>query len=98
MIDVFDTPHGVPFFGKLLLRAVRQKMLNDELDAASAASEVGDESPSQFIWEYKRFFGLAPMRDSRFGVSAHIRGPVDFQSGSNALAQPGTRSDMQGWR
>jgi len=38
-------------------------MLTQELDAASAAFEVGYESPSQFNREYKRFFGKPPMRD-----------------------------------
>ena len=38
-------------------------MLTDELDAASAAFEVGYESPSQFSREYKRFFGKPPIRD-----------------------------------
>ena len=47
----------------LRLHAARQKMLIDELDAASAAFEVGYESPSQFNREYKRFFGKPPIRD-----------------------------------
>jgi AraC-like DNA-binding protein len=34
-----------------------------ELDAASAAFEVGYESPSQFNREYRRFFGRPPIRD-----------------------------------
>jgi AraC-like DNA-binding protein len=38
-------------------------MLTEELDAASAAFEVGYESPGQFNREYKRFFGQPPMRD-----------------------------------
>jgi len=38
-------------------------MLTGELDAASAAFEVGYESPSQFNREYRRFFGLPPIRD-----------------------------------
>jgi AraC-like DNA-binding protein len=51
------------FQKQLRLHAARQKMLTDELDAASAAFEVGYESPSQFNREYKRFFGRPPMRD-----------------------------------
>jgi len=47
----------------LRLHAARLKMLTNELDAASAAFEVGYESPSQFNREYKRFFGRPPMRD-----------------------------------
>jgi AraC-like DNA-binding protein len=38
-------------------------MLNNGLDAASAAFEVGYESASQFNREYSRFFGQPPMRD-----------------------------------
>jgi AraC-like DNA-binding protein len=51
------------FQKQLRLHAARQKMLTGELDAASAAFEVGYESPSQFNREYKRFFGQPPMRD-----------------------------------
>ena len=40
-------------------------MLTDKLDAASAAFQVGYESPSQFNREYKRFFGKPPIRDIR---------------------------------
>ena len=38
-------------------------MLRDNLDATSAAYEVGYESVSQFNREYSRFFGQPPMRD-----------------------------------
>ena len=51
------------FQKQLRLHAARQKMLTEEIDAASAAFEVGYESPSQFNREYKRFFGQPPMRD-----------------------------------
>ncbi len=51
------------FQKQLRLHTARQKMLTEELDAASAAFEVGYESPSQFNREYKRFFGKPPMRD-----------------------------------
>ena len=53
------------FQKQLRLHAARQRMLTGELDAASAAFEVGYESPSQFNREYRRFFGRPPIRDIR---------------------------------
>jgi AraC-like DNA-binding protein len=51
------------FQKQLRLRAARNRMLTEEIDAATAAFEVGYESPSQFNREYKRFFGKPPIRD-----------------------------------
>jgi len=48
---------------QLRLHVARERMLNDDLDASSAAIEVGYESISQFNREYSRFFGQPPMRD-----------------------------------
>jgi AraC-like DNA-binding protein len=48
---------------QLRLHVARERMLNEGLDAASAAFEVGYESASQFNREYSRFFGVPPMRD-----------------------------------
>jgi AraC-like DNA-binding protein len=47
----------------LRLNEARRLMLNAGLDAASAAFEVGYESPSQFSREYARLFGAPPRRD-----------------------------------
>ena len=47
----------------LRLNEARRLMLNGGLDAASAAFEVGYESPSQFNREYARLFGAPPKRD-----------------------------------
>lgn len=47
------------------LHVARERMINEGLDAASAAFEVGYESASQFNREYSRFFGQPPMRDVR---------------------------------
>jgi AraC-like DNA-binding protein len=52
---------------QLRLHVARERLLNDGLDAASAAFEVGYESVSQFNREYSRFFGQPPMRD----IKAH---------------------------
>ena len=43
--------------------STRRLMLNENSDAASAAFEVGYESPSQFSREYTRLFGAPPKRD-----------------------------------
>lgn len=48
---------------QLRLVAARERMLVEGIDAASAAFQVGYESPSQFSREYKRFFGQSPIRD-----------------------------------
>jgi len=48
---------------QLRLQSARSLMLNNGLDAASAAFEVGYESATQFNREYSRFFGQPPMRD-----------------------------------
>jgi AraC-like DNA-binding protein len=51
------------FQKQLRLHAARQRMLTNEVDATSAAFEVGYESASQFNREYRRFFGNPPVRD-----------------------------------
>ncbi|MBT1157147.1 AraC family transcriptional regulator [Aminobacter anthyllidis] len=47
----------------LRLNEARRLMLNENLDAAGAAFNVGYESPSQFSREYSRLFGAPPKRD-----------------------------------
>jgi len=47
----------------LRLNEAKRLMLNEYLDAASAAFKVGYESPSQFSREYGRMFGSPPKRD-----------------------------------
>jgi AraC-like DNA-binding protein len=59
------------FQKQLRLHCARRRMLTDQLDAASAAFEVGYESPSQFNREYKRFFGKPPGRDIQALRASH---------------------------
>jgi len=47
----------------LRLNEAKRLMLNEHLDASSAAFKVGYESPSQFSREYSRLFGAPPKRD-----------------------------------
>lgn len=47
----------------LRLSEARRLMLNENLDGARAAFQVGYESPSQFSREYRRLFGTPPKRD-----------------------------------
>jgi len=48
---------------QLRLQEARRLMLSERLDAATAAFQVGYESPSQFSREYNRLFGAPPLRD-----------------------------------
>jgi AraC-like DNA-binding protein len=47
----------------LRLNEARRLMLTEHVDAATAAFQVGYESPSQFSREYGRLFGAPPLRD-----------------------------------
>lgn len=58
---------------RMRLHIARVRMMTEGLDAASAAFEVGYESASQFNREYRRMFGLPPMRD----VKAHQQSEVE---------------------
>ena len=51
------------FQKQLRLREARRLMLAEHTDAATAAFQVGYESPSQFSREYNRLFGAPPLRD-----------------------------------
>jgi len=48
---------------QLRLQEARRLMLSENIDAASAAFQVGYESPSQFSREYRRLYGVPPVRD-----------------------------------
>jgi AraC-like DNA-binding protein len=48
---------------RLRLQEARLLMLAEHMDAATAAFQVGYESPSQFSREYNRLFGAPPLRD-----------------------------------
>jgi AraC-like DNA-binding protein len=58
---------------QLRLQEARQLMLNRNVDAGSAAIQVGYESVSQFNREYGRLFGAPPLRDiKRMRQDAHL--------------------------
>jgi AraC-like DNA-binding protein len=66
---------------QIRLQAARARMLADDVDAATAAFEVGYESTSQFNREYRRLFGLPPIRDVR-----NLRSPGAPTFESSALS------------
>jgi AraC-like DNA-binding protein len=51
------------FQKQLRLQQARRLLLGDDLDAATAGYRVGYNDASQFSREYKRVFGVPPMRD-----------------------------------
>ncbi|MEL7555125.1 HTH-type transcriptional activator RhaS [bioreactor metagenome] len=63
-------------YQKLLrLQEARRLMLAESFDAASAAFQVGYESPSQFSREYRRLFSASPARDIKALLSAGNTAP-----------------------
>jgi AraC-like DNA-binding protein len=48
---------------QLRLREARRLMLMERLDVGTAGYTVGYQSPSQFSREYRRLYGLSPLRD-----------------------------------
>ncbi len=48
---------------QLRLLEARRVMIADELNVGTTAAQVGYESPTQFIREYGRMFGMPPRRD-----------------------------------
>jgi len=55
----------IQFQKQLRLQEARRLLLTENLEAAEAAFQVGYESPSHFSREYRRKFGLSPMKDIR---------------------------------
>jgi AraC-like DNA-binding protein len=77
------------FQKRLRLQEARRLMLGEHLDAASAAYRVGYDDASHFNREYKRLFGMPPMRDvERLRDVARESGGLEptFEEGSDSHA------------
>ena len=74
------------FQKSLRLHEARQLMLTERMDAATAAFQVGYESPSQFSREYSRQFGAPPLKDIKnlhmMGEGGQNRGTLGARMGS----------------
>ena len=75
---------------QLRLQEARQLMLNENLDAGTAAGRVGYESASQFSREYSRLFGAPPQRDVTRMRLAPVAGPADSRRTMARSTAPGT--------
>jgi AraC-like DNA-binding protein len=51
------------FQKQIRLQEARRLMLGENMDVASASFHVGYEDPSYFSREYKKLFGIPPLRD-----------------------------------
>lgn len=51
------------FQKQIRLQEARRLMLGENMDVASASFQVGYEDPSYFSREYKKLFGIPPLRD-----------------------------------
>ncbi len=68
------------YLKQLRLQDARQLMLNEDIDAGSAAVRVGYESASQFSREYARLFGAPPQRDIRRLLDGSAVDPHDVDA------------------
>ncbi len=66
----------VQFQKKVRLQQARLLLIGGGLDVSSAAFDVGYDSPSQFIREYRREFGAPPGRDAARLRADATPGPV----------------------
>jgi AraC-like DNA-binding protein len=51
---------------QMRLLEARKLLLSGNIEAATVAFSVGYQSPSQFSREYRRFFGVSPLRDIEY--------------------------------
>ena len=78
---------SVQYQKQLRLQEARRLMLSGSMDATNAALEVGYESPSQFSREYRRVFGLPPLKDikaaqknyTEAGLASYLKRLNNFQ-------------------
>lgn len=74
----------VQYQKKLRLQEARRLMLSGSMDATTAALEVGYESPSQFSREYRRCFGMPPLRDIKNAQKNYTKADLEsFLKGLN---------------
>ena len=69
----------------LRLQEARRLMLSGSMDATTAALEVGYESPSQFSREYRRLFGLPPLKDIKAIRNSAAAGAFEKSEGAYAV-------------
>ncbi|MEK8128870.1 AraC family transcriptional regulator [Paenibacillus filicis] len=69
---------------QLRLQEARRILLTDDMDVTSTAFEVGYESLTQFNREYKRHFGLPPLKDIRT-IGVHAKASLHESAAADIL-------------
>lgn len=64
---------------RLRLTEARRLMLDENRNVTGAALDVGYESLSQFIRDYRKMFGLPPKEDI-LALSRHLKETCDFSA------------------
>ena len=94
------TMSPLQFQKQLRLQEARRILLSEATDATTASQRVGYESPSQFNREYRRMFGLPPLRDierlrnTPEGLHTSPRKSFNGARPSAAVVFPSTRSKL----
>lgn len=63
---------------RLRLQKARRLILSEGCDAASAGYRVGYDNAAKFTREYKRLFGVSPLRDIKQLRATATEGAAEF--------------------
>ncbi|MNI89623.1 HTH-type transcriptional activator RhaS [compost metagenome] len=63
---------------QLRLQEARRLLISGQMDVTHAALEVGYESASQFNREYRRLFGLPPLKDVKAVKQQSSTGFIEY--------------------
>ncbi|WP_148862223.1 AraC family transcriptional regulator [Marinobacter fonticola] len=73
------------YLKRLRLLKARMLLSHDDLNVSQAAAETGYRSVHQFSRDYKRYFGVSPVKDRRPESAAHAEPPLAAPAAASSV-------------